>query len=145
MSYQDYLDGSVIEETILYLLFQNKGVRDEHLNTYFFPYIRLLSAGEFLYLTYIAQIARNRISKKIENLISTFYIRYRSEHGKIKRHLQLIRYLETRIKKSFIIKSNFSSVDKTKNNYLCFLYLVKVLPILPYDLDEKEISNFIKL
>ena len=91
MSYQDYLDGSAIEETILLLLLQGKGFfnklspeGNEEFNTYFFPLIRLLAGSEFLYLSYIAHLGKSRISKKIERLIGSFYIRYQQQHSKIK-------------------------------------------------------------
>ena len=75
---QDQLDPSPIEETILVLLIQNKGflnkLRHEEFNNIFFPYLRLLIATEVLYLIYIGNLAKSRISKKIERLIETFLI-----------------------------------------------------------------------
>ena len=77
IQYQDQLDSSAFEETTLLLLVQNKGflnnVSIEQFNTRFFPYLRLLTGSEFLYLSYIANLGKSRISKKIENLIEAFY------------------------------------------------------------------------
>ena len=47
----------------------------EQFTKWFFPYLRLLTGSEFLYLSYIANLGKSRISKKIENLIETFLIR----------------------------------------------------------------------
>ena len=47
----------------------------EQFNNRFFPYLRLLTGSEFLYLSYIANLGKSRLSKKIENLIETFLIR----------------------------------------------------------------------
>ena len=75
--YQDQLDGSPIEETIVVILVQNKGFlnNSSEFNNIFFPYLRLLHASDFLYFSYIANLAKSRISKKIERLIETFLIR----------------------------------------------------------------------
>ena len=47
----------------------------EQFNNRFFPYLRLLTGSECLYLSYIANLGKSRLSKKIENLIETFLIR----------------------------------------------------------------------
>ena len=49
-------------------------LRHEEFNNIFFPYLRLLIATEVLYLIYIGNLAKSRISKKIERLIETFLI-----------------------------------------------------------------------
>ena len=77
--YQDQLDGSPIEETIVVILIQNKGFLNNlggsEFNNIFLCYLRLLHASDFLYLSYIANLAKSRLSKKIERLIETFLIR----------------------------------------------------------------------
>ena len=79
IQYQDQLDGSPIEETIVVILVQNKGFLNNlvvsEFNNIFFPYLRFLHASDFLYLSYIANLAKSRISSKIERLIETFLIR----------------------------------------------------------------------
>ena len=79
IQYQDQLDSSAFEETTLLLLVQNKGflnnVSIEQFNNRFFPYLRLLTGSECLQLSYIANLGKSRLSKKIENLIETFLIR----------------------------------------------------------------------
>ena len=57
------------------ILFISYNVSIEQFNNRFFPYLRLLTGSEFLYLSYIANLGKSRISKKIENLIETFLIR----------------------------------------------------------------------
>ena len=78
MQYQDQLDPSPIEETILVLLIQNKGflnkLRHEEFNNIFFSYLRLLICSEFLYFPYIANLMKSRISKRVERLTETFVI-----------------------------------------------------------------------
>ena len=76
MYYQDQLDLSPIEETVLLLLLQNKGywngMRIEQLNNPFLPYIRTLVGKDFLQLRQIITLTKNRNDKKIEILIDTF-------------------------------------------------------------------------
>ena len=95
--YQDQLDGSPIEETIVVILIQNKGFLNNlgvsEFNNIFFSYLRLLHASDYLYLTYIANLAKSRISKKIERLIETFLIRLIPSLGRMYQYLPILRYI----------------------------------------------------
>ena len=75
---QDQLDGSPIEEIILLLLLYNKGFLNkltyEQFNNRFLPQVRYLAATELLYVMYIGSVARNRMSKKLERLLSVMLL-----------------------------------------------------------------------
>ena len=75
---QDQLDGSPIEEIILLLLLYNKGFLNkltyEQFNNRFLPQVRYLAATELLYVMYIGSVARNRMSKKLERLLSVMTV-----------------------------------------------------------------------
>ena len=79
MFYQDYLDISPIEETVLLLLLYNKGyfnsVTTEEFNSQLLPLLRNIVGKDFIYLKYILTITKNRNDSKIEYLVDT-YINY---------------------------------------------------------------------
>ena len=73
MLYQDNLDISPIEETILFLILQNKGFLNhltiEEFNNLYLPYIRTLLGNNFIYLSYLLVLVKNKQDKRSENLI----------------------------------------------------------------------------